>query len=54
MAIGMPQRDLTFPRQLPVSVDYLETGLLQSGHLRVIGEVVDDVVPLGEDRSCVR
>src|ERR1700683_762381 len=35
-------------------MEYLDTGLLQSGHGRVIGEMVDDFVTLGENRSYVR
>ena len=35
-------------------MDYFDTGLLQSGYGGVIAEVVDDFVPLGENRSYVR
>ena len=35
-------------------MDYLDTGRLQSGHGRIIGEMVDDCVPLSENRSYVR
>jgi hypothetical protein len=34
-------------------MDYLDTGLFQSGHGRVIGQMVDDFVTLSEDRRYV-